>query len=147
MPDITDAELRIPEDFIARKKAAAMSNSELARRADRSLNTVKAYMQGKQVRDTTIQRIHEALNEYIAEQSKKYDQKAGLEQLLGDSRTANDLLSNAADFHHQFLNQLSEAAKLASTTNERLDPKTVNEIEVSRAQSNGLITLIKDLAA
>ena len=54
--------------FAQRKEEANMSAAELCRRADLSANTLKHYISGKKVRETTVQALHEALEQYIAEQ-------------------------------------------------------------------------------
>lgn len=62
-----------PTNFIRRKEAAAMSTGELMKRTDLSRNTVKAFLKGATVRESTVQKLNEALRDYIAEQKKVND--------------------------------------------------------------------------
>ncbi|WP_300011184.1 helix-turn-helix transcriptional regulator [uncultured Roseobacter sp.] len=73
--------------FAQRKEEANMSAAELCRRADLSANTLKHYISGKKVRETTVQALHEALEQYIAEQDAvKSGFSDGIHELPGNGR-------------------------------------------------------------
>ncbi|WP_415922609.1 hypothetical protein [Tateyamaria sp. SN6-1] len=57
------------EVFARRKAEAMLSNAELCRRTGLTVNTVKNYLAGKSVRETTVQHLHEALEAYVSEQN------------------------------------------------------------------------------
>lgn len=110
------------EDFLERKAAAAASNSELARRAGRSLNTVKAYLRGDKVRETTVQAIHEALNAYIADQSEVTQRPSNVARIYDETRSAMDLGQNALKTCELFVQLLDAAQEKAINEGTPLDP-------------------------
>ncbi|MFL4469528.1 helix-turn-helix domain-containing protein [Tateyamaria armeniaca] len=66
-PNIDRSFDRSLAQFAARKSKVAMSNAELSRRTGLSVNTIKTYMSGGSVRESTVQRLHEALDVYTSE--------------------------------------------------------------------------------
>lgn len=64
-------------EFAARKSKFAMSNAELSRRTGLSVNTIKTYLSGEAVRESTVQRLHEALDIYSSERQAIAEGKDG----------------------------------------------------------------------
>lgn len=114
------------EEFLERKSASAISTSELARRASLSLNTVKTYLRGKPVRETSVQRIHEALNAYIADQKEVTDRPASIARLYNDNRSAMDCGQDALRTLSTLVELLDTAKTKAINEGKPLD-KTLEE--------------------
>ena len=134
------------DGFIERKKNAALSNSALAREAGLSLNTVKAYIRGDQVRDTTIQKLHEALNSYIARQATKLQHSTDVTRLYPTKKSSKALLRQAAELHEQFVQTIKAAMISARNENNSLDAGTFDRIELSIASGTGLVDKASKMA-
>ncbi|MCP3972032.1 MAG: hypothetical protein GY717_17245 [Rhodobacteraceae bacterium] len=144
MSAIEDAKEALLASFVRRKKAAAISNSELARRAGRSLNTVKSYLRGTKVRDTTVQKIHEALNSYIAEQTQLLEPDQTITQLHRGARNSATMARDAAQHCERFVESLKEAIEKASDETVQPDTKAIGKIEIAMAQAQGLLNLVNN---
>lgn len=147
MKKIKLVDTRRLNEFIELKNKASLSTSALANRAGVSLNTVKAYLDPKRtVRDTTEQKLWEALNSYISEQAQVLQETANVKRLGPDTRSANDVLRAALKCHNDFLSELKRAMETANRNAENLDQNILNDIKISRASVQGLFDLAAEMA-
>lgn len=113
-------------DFAARKANAALSNAELARRTSLTVNTIKAYLNGDPVRESTRQRLHEALDQYIAEKSGA---------AVADAKSTQDALFHLRSFRKLLEDKMDEGIKKA----QELDPVLRRQIAFEMRMINAML--------